>query len=89
MAGSIPPANGQGARQNGKTAGSKKGQRKKNGDNNNSTNLTICDLSGRVVMQQGFNATSGLNNQVVDVTGLNTGIYLLNVGGKTSKLIIE
>ena len=29
MAGSIPPANGQGARQNGKTAGSKKGQRKK------------------------------------------------------------
>lgn len=29
MAGSIPPANGQGARHNGKTAGSKKGQRKK------------------------------------------------------------
>lgn len=29
MAGSIPPANGQGARQNGKAAGSKKGQRKK------------------------------------------------------------
>ncbi len=60
-----------------------------NRSDNNSTNLTICDLSGRVVMQQGFNATSGLNNQVVDVTGLNTGIYLLNVGGKTSKLIIE
>lgn len=60
-----------------------------NRSDNNSTGLTIYDLSGRVVMQQSFNAIGGLNNEVVDVTGLNTGIYLLNVGGKTSKLIVE
>jgi len=58
------------------------------GSNNNAT-VTISDLSGRVVTQQLFETTGGMNRSVLDVSALNRGIYILTLGSNSSKLIIE
>lgn len=60
-----------------------------NNGNNSNTGVTISDLSGRVVMQQPFEATGGMNKEAIDVSALNSGIYVVTLGGKSSKLIIE
>ena len=60
-----------------------------NDGSQNNVAVTISDLSGRVVTQQLFETTGGMNKSMLDVSALNRGIYILTLGSNSSKLIIE
>ncbi|MEI2758629.1 MAG: T9SS type A sorting domain-containing protein [Bacteroidia bacterium] len=62
-------------------------------DKNETVKLIITDLSGKVVMQQAFNATVGNNTLQADISHLAKGIYMAQLSGSNlmspQKLIVE
>ena len=40
-------------------------------------NLMITDMAGRKVMEQDIKATSGMNQQLIDLGSANPGMYML------------
>lgn len=61
--------------------------------NNMDVQVSIINIVGQEVRRQSLKATEGLNNYSLDVNGLTTGIYMVNVKAGsatvTKKLIIE
>ena len=60
---------------------------------NKTVEVRVFDITGKLVTTNTFEGTEGLNKNVLDISGLNKGIYILecNDGDKvrTSKLLIE
>ena len=56
-------------------------------ENGNSTNLEIFDINGKKVLEK--NITVSENKIEIDITNLNSGIYIYKLNGQTNKFIKE
>ncbi len=52
-------------------------------------NLTICDLSGKIVKQWNASTTEGTNNILVNMDGLASGVYHIIASGNNSKFVFR
>ncbi len=51
--------------------------------NNGSVEVNVYDLTGRVMLKASVNATSGVNNQVIDISSYPAGIYMVSLNNGT------
>jgi len=60
---------------------------------NGSVELSVYDLTGRVMMQTSVDATTGINNQTIDISAYPAGIYMVSLNNgsdvATQRLIKE
>ncbi|MFK7908001.1 MAG: T9SS type A sorting domain-containing protein [Chitinophagales bacterium] len=60
---------------------------------NGSVELSVYDLTGRVMMQTSVDATTGINNQTIDISAYPVGIYMVSLNNgsdvATQRLIKE
>ncbi len=63
-----------------------------NGSELNNTTVNIFDLTGRIVAEQTIAVQQGINQNAVDISALQPGIYMVALpafGGKAQRLIIQ
>lgn len=57
------------------------------------TQMSLLDLSGRVIMSQSFKSVAGENTQQLDLSRIAKGAYMLNVqthsGNHQVKIVVE
>ncbi len=53
------------------------------------THLRITDVTGKIVFENTYQTPQGENEIIVDVTDFSSGIYIVYLGGKSKKLVIE
>ncbi|MEZ4885188.1 MAG: T9SS type A sorting domain-containing protein [Chitinophagales bacterium] len=51
--------------------------------NSNSVELSVYDLTGRVMLKATVNPTTGINNQTIDVSAYPAGIYMISLNNGT------